>query len=110
MADEEKKAPKTDDEKKEEKKGILSSFTRKKKTPEAEVDGTENMKEELVTNKMVEPKGDEELVKAGETVPPPRPKSKSISKDADAERPVHRKSDRFHLANRTGGAKKYFGR
>ena len=111
MADKDKEEQDEGTEKTEktEKKGVLSSFMRKKKTPEAEVDGTENMREELVTSKMVEPKT-EELVKAGEEIPTPRPKSKSISKDADAEKPVHRKSDRYHLANRSGGAKKYFGR
>lgn len=107
--DDKKKEAEGKETEKSEKKGMLSTFMRKKKTPEADVDGTENMVEELVTSKMVEPKTDE-LIKAGEEIPAPRPKSKSISKDSDAEKPVYRKSDSFHLASRTGGAKKYFSR
>jgi hypothetical protein len=108
MADE-KEAPKKEEKKEKKEGGVLSSLMRKKKSAEAEVDGTENMKEEIVTAKMVEPPT-EELVKAGEEIPAPRPKSKAISKDADTEKPMYRKNDKFRLATRPGGVKKYFDR
>lgn len=115
MADKEKEGVKSEESKEEEKEkskkksSVLSSLIPGKKSAEAEVDGTQNMKEEIVTAKMVEPHT-EELVKAGEQLPPPRPKSKAIAKDPDTTDPMYRKSDKFRLAGRKSGARKYFDR
>lgn len=105
MADE-----KNEEKKDEKKEGFFSSLTKKKKTEEEKVEDTQNMKEEVVTAKMVDTEPKETLVKAGEEIPPPRPKSAAIKKDADAEKPLYRKSKGFHMAGRSGAAKKYFDR
>ena len=108
MADEEKKEG-------EKKESILSGFTTKKgrkKATAAEVDGTDNMKEDLVTATMVDEPPEEELVKADEELPERKVKTppKTIKKDVNSEKPVYRKSDRFHLTGRPGGVSKYFNR